>query len=106
MTLFSPMPIGTTVIASGNCGPIIEGQLGMVVGRCPRPFLPWRGRNYVCTFLGGITVAIPGRFILPYDHGYSLSMLADPLWFFHTHWAPQRQHPAATELRRPAGWPG
>lgn len=103
MALFSTMPIGTTVIAAGNFGPVIQGQLGIVVGRSPGRSFPWRQRDYVCTFLGGITVVVPKRFILPHDHGYSLRMLSDPFWFFHTDRAAKPRHPA-NELRRPAGW--
>jgi hypothetical protein len=84
MPLLRRLRPGTTVIACVDCGPVMCGQLGMVVGRKRRSLLSRPRTVYDCTFLGGIHVTASAREIMPFDHGYSRPMLEDPMWFLHT----------------------
>jgi len=84
MSLHAKLPPGATVSAAVDFGPVIRGQPGMVTGQTPGGWLPWRRATYFCTFLGCINVVATRRQIVPYDHGCSLRMLKDPLWFLHT----------------------
>ena len=100
MTVISALPPGTMVIVTADFGPIIRGQLGMVADRPHIGRLSWRGREYVCVFLGGITVTVSGWQITRYEHGCSPELLANPLWFLQTRRAQQPNNGFSAELRR------
>ena len=100
MLRFGALPIGTSIIAAKNFGPIVRGQLGIIDARMRGSrFLSWR-RLYVCTFLGGIRVAALRRQIAGRDHGLSTPMLQDPFWFLHTR-MPNHVCQYAADVRRP-----
>jgi hypothetical protein len=100
MPLFTMLPPGTAVVATGDFDPIIRGQCGIVTDCTPGSWRPLRRTHYACTFLGGISVTVTRSQIMRHEHGFSREMLADPLWFFHTRDLPTatRKVPAA---RRP-----
>ena len=100
MGFLSALPPGKLVVATADFGPVLDGQPGIVVARQQGPRLPWRAATYVCTFLGGTTVTLSRRHIVPQDHGYSRLMLEDPWWFLHTRTVPGRRRRVAGELGR------
>ena len=101
MGMFSSLQPGTTVIATSDVGPVIRGQLGMVIAHHKRWRGLWRRREYVCVFLGDIVAMVDPRHITRHDHGCSLAMLEAPLWFLHTRSVPQRAGTFSVELHRP-----
>lgn len=98
--MFAALPPGTTVIAAVDVGPVIRGQLGMIIAHHKGRGL-WRRRSYVCVFLGGIVLAVESRYVRQHDHGCSRAMLEDPLWFLHIRSAPQPRGRFNVELHRP-----
>lgn len=99
MPLFAILPPGTSVNATVDFGPIMRGQPGIITGRIPGTWLPWRRAVYVCAFLGGISVTATRSQIMRHQHGFSREMLEDPLWFLHGRHMPfgPRNAPAATK---------
>lgn len=65
--------VGTKVIAIKETGPIREGQPGIVTGTVRLGF--WSRRFYLCTFHGGIPLAVRPKEVDAYDHGFSLAEL-------------------------------
>jgi len=93
MKLSATLPIGTRIVATTDAGPVIRGQIGVVTGLGePHRFLWWR-TTYGCTFLGNIQITMRRSAVARQDHGCSIEVLEDPLWFLHT-----RDDPDATPM--------
>jgi hypothetical protein len=97
---FAALPIGTTIAAAMDFGPIVEGQWGIVTGRQAVSVLPWRRAVYVCTFLGGLRVTAARAQIVALRHGRSLQSLDDPFWFLHSRGLADRPLQLDVEVRR------
>jgi len=74
------LPVRVQVVATRDFGPVVKGQVGVVIRvvRASRPF--WR-RLYICTFLGDISAVALSSEIERFSHGVATDMLKDPLWF-------------------------
>ena len=95
---------GTMVAAAIDFGPVIRGQLGMITACSRESWLRWRRTIYFCTFLGDIGVCASGRQLVAFDHGCSLRMLQDPLWFLRARgprWATRRFAATMARSARP-----
>jgi hypothetical protein len=94
------LPVGTTVAAAMDFGPIVKGQWGIVTGRHAVSALPWRRAVYLCTFLGGLRVTASRAQIVAVRHGRSLQSLDDPFWFLHGRRLADRPLQHEVEVRR------
>jgi len=81
---FAALPIGTTIAAAVDFGPVIEGQCGIVTHHHTAVLLLGRPAAYGCTFLGGVRVMASRAQITVVQHGHGLPALEDPVWFLHS----------------------
>ncbi len=100
MILFATMPPGTAIIAAADIGPLVRGQPGMIIAPLKWSRRPWQ-RQYLCIFLGGITLAVAMRHVMRRNHGFSRSMLEDPRWFLSTRAVAELDASLVSAPRRP-----
>jgi hypothetical protein len=97
---FAALPIGTTIAAAVDFGPVVQGQLGIVTHHRTAFLLLGRPAAYGCTFLGGLRVMASRAQIIAVRHGHSLPALEDPFWFLHSPGLADRPLSHKVELRR------
>ena len=74
------LPVGTQVVAVEDFGPIVRGQVGIVTAVVRASRLFWR-RRYICRFLGDMWAVASPDYIARFDHGLTIDLLGDRLWF-------------------------
>jgi hypothetical protein len=84
MTRFAALPVGTTIAAAVDFGPVIKGQWGIVTGHRMGVGLKWWKPLYQCSFLGGIKVTASRSQLAAVQHGHSRRVLEDPFWFLNS----------------------
>ena len=72
------LPVGTSILAIKNVGPVQDGQPGVVTGVIEQGFAFWKRSMYLCTFFGNIKVAMKPNEVSDFDHGYSKEQLEEP----------------------------
>jgi hypothetical protein len=97
---FAALPIGTTIAAAVDFGPVIQGQLGIVTHHHTAFLLLARPAAYGCTFLGGVRVMASRAQITAVGHGHGLPALEDPFWFLHSPGLADRPLNHKVEVRR------
>jgi hypothetical protein len=97
---FAALPIGTTIAAAVDFGPVIEGQSGIVTHHHTAFLLLGRPAAYGCIFLGGVRVMASRAQITAVQHGHSLPALEDPFWFLHSPGQADRPLSRDLEARR------
>ncbi|HTN95299.1 MAG TPA: hypothetical protein VMJ33_12015 [Gallionella sp.] len=71
-------PVGTSILAIKNVGPVHDGQPGIVTGVVEVPFFFWKRPMYLCTFFGNIKVATKPNEVTEFNHGQSRDQLEKP----------------------------
>jgi hypothetical protein len=97
---FTALPIGATIAAAVDFGPVIKGQCGIVTHHHTASLLLGRPAAYGCTFLGGVRVMASRAQITAVGHGHSLPALEDPFWFLHSPGLTDRPLSHEVEVRR------
>lgn len=70
-----PLPVGASVVALRDFGPIRKGVFGMVTGTAREPFFQGNRPVYLCTFADNMKSLVRPREIDSCDHGFSLDDL-------------------------------
>uniref|UniRef100_Q07MW8 Uncharacterized protein n=1 Tax=Rhodopseudomonas palustris (strain BisA53) TaxID=316055 RepID=Q07MW8_RHOP5 len=70
-----PLPVGASVVASRDFGPIRKGVFGMITGTAREPFFQGNRPVYLCTFADNMKSLVRPREIESYSHGFSLDDL-------------------------------
>ena len=70
-----PLPVGATVVALRDFGPIRKGLPGIITGTAREPFFQGNRPIYLCTFADNMKSLTRPKEVEASDHGYSLDDL-------------------------------